>query len=80
MKFRKLVEMVDDLQDMIIDEEFGPDLAAKVIIKLGELKSYLSLPNILIDECEKKNNSEFVDEDIYDPVFDEILWKIVYIL
>ena len=73
MKFRKLVEMVDDLQDMIIDEEFGPDLAAKVIIKLGELKSYLSLPNILIDECEKKNNSEFVDEDIYDPVFDEIL-------
>lgn len=73
MKFRKLVEMVDDLQDMIIDEEFGPDLAAKVIIKLGELKSYLSLPNILIDECEKKNNFESVDEDIYDPVFDEIL-------
>ena len=73
MKFRKLVEMVDDLQDMIIDEEFGPDLAAKLILKLGELKSYLSLPNILIDECEKKNNSESVDEEIYDPVFDEIL-------
>lgn len=72
MKFRKLVEMVDDLQDMIIDEEFGPDLAAKVIIKLGQLKSYLSLPNILIDECEKKNNSESVDEDIYEPVYDEI--------
>ena len=73
MKFRKLVEMVDDLQDMIIDEEFGPDLAAKVIIKLGELKSYLSLPDILIDECEKKNISESVDEDIYEPVYDEIL-------
>lgn len=73
MKFRKLVEMVDDLQDMIIDEEFSPDLAAKVIIKLGELKSYLSLPNILIDECENKNISESVDEEIYEPVFDEIL-------
>lgn len=72
MKFRKLVEMVDDLQDMIIDEEFGPDLAAKVIIKLGQLKSYLTLPDILIDECEKKNNSECADEDIYKPVNDEI--------
>lgn len=73
MKFRKLVEMVDDLQDMIIDEEFSPILAAKVLIKLGELKSYLSLPNILIDECEQKNNFESVDEKIYEPVFDEIL-------
>ena len=73
MKFRKLVEMVDDLQDMIIDEEFSPELAAKVIIKLCELKSYLSLPDILIDECEKKNNSESVDEELYEPVYDEIL-------
>ena len=72
MKFKKLVEMVDDLQDMIIDNEFGPDLAAKVIIKLGQLKSYFSLPDILIDECEKKNNSECVDEDVYEPVYDEI--------
>ena len=28
---------------------------------------------ILIDECEQKNNSESVDEEIYEPVFDEIL-------
>lgn len=72
MKFKKLVEMVDDLQDMIIDEEFSPELAAKVIIKLGELKSYLSLPNILIDECEKEYESEIVDEEIYEPVYESI--------
>ena len=50
--------MVDDLQDMIIDEEFGPELAAKVILKLGQLKSNLILSDMLIDECKRKNNSQ----------------------
>ncbi len=58
MLFKEFIEMVDDLQDMIIDEEFGPELAAKVILKLGQLKSNLILSDMLIDECKRKNNSE----------------------
>ncbi len=65
MLFKEFIEMVDDLQDMIIDEEFGPvdeefgpELAAKVILKLGQLKSNLILSDMLIDECKRKNNSQ----------------------
>ena len=53
MTFKLLVEEIDYLQDIISDVGFCPELISEVLIRLSEIKVYLSHPS-LIDDYKKR--------------------------
>lgn len=54
MTFKLLVEEIDYLQDIISDVGFCPQLISEVLIRLSEIKVYLSDPSNLIDDYKKR--------------------------
>ena len=54
MTFKLLVEEIDYLQDIISDVALCPELIGEVLIRLSEIKVYLSHPSDLIDDYKKR--------------------------
>ncbi len=54
MTFKVLVEEIDYLQDILSDVCLCPELISEVLLRLSEIKVYLSHPGDLIDDYKKR--------------------------
>ena len=49
MTFKELTEKIERLQDLLLDNEYSPELVCSVVSQLSDIRAYLSNPDCIED-------------------------------